>query len=66
MATIPSIPNEAEYWAQRAEHELKLARQCSGLAANSHKARASRYRDLAHRAMRQSATPDSRGQTLWF
>ncbi len=63
---MATIPNEAEYWAERAERELQLAQQSSGVAANSHKARASRYRDLEHRALRQSATPDSRGQTIWF
>lgn len=63
---MASIPDEAEYWAQRAERELQLARQCSGVAASGHKARASRYRDLAHRAIRQSSAPDTRGQTIWF
>jgi hypothetical protein len=63
---MATIPNEAEYWAQRAERELHLARQCSGPAASSHRARASRYRDLEHKAIRQCAAPDPRGQTLWF
>jgi hypothetical protein len=45
--------DEADYWARRAERELQLARQCSGLHASGHKARASRYRDLAHQAIRQ-------------
>jgi hypothetical protein len=63
---MATIANEAEYWAQRAERELQLARQCSGTAAHSHKARASRYRDLEHRAMRQSSASEPRGQTIWF
>lgn len=63
---MAGITDEAKYWAERAERELQLARQCTGLAASGHKARASRYRDLAHRAIRQASAPEPRGQTLWF
>jgi hypothetical protein len=64
MATIPD--DEAAYWAERAERELQLARQCNGLAASSHRARASRFRDLEHKAIRQCSVEERPGQTLWF
>lgn len=53
-------PDEADYWVRRAEKELLLSRQCNGLAASGHKARASRYRDLAHEAMRQCSSSEPR------
>ena len=44
---------EAEYWSKRAERERLLARQCEGRDAAGHLALATRYSDLAHRALRQ-------------
>jgi hypothetical protein len=61
---MASTFNEADYWARRAEKELRLAQQCSGSDANGHKTRASRYRDLAHEAMRQGTARPPRGE--WF
>ena len=55
MAT--QIDDEAEYWSRRAEKERRLAQECRGKAASSHRARASRYSDLAHRALRQPLQP---------
>lgn len=52
---MASFLDEADYWAKRAEKELRLAQQCSGLEASGHKARASRYQDMAHQAIRQSS-----------
>ncbi len=54
---MASFLDEADYWAKRAEKELRLARQCSGPDASGHEARASRYRDMAHQAIRQRSGP---------
>jgi hypothetical protein len=51
---MASFLDEADYWARRAEKELRLAEQCSGLEASGHKARASRYQDMAHQAIRHA------------
>ena len=61
---MAAFRDEAEYWAHRAEKELKLARQCSGLAASGHQARASRYRDMAHQALRQGSGSNSPSNRL--
>lgn len=50
--------DDAGYWSRRADKEAALAEQCSGMEAAAHRARAQRYKDLAHEAAR-SARPQS-------
>ena len=52
---MASLPEDASYWASRAEKETELSRRCGAEAANAHRARASRFRDLAHQALRMAA-----------
>jgi hypothetical protein len=61
---MASSIDEADYWVKRAEKELRLAQGCSGLAASGHNARASRYRDMAHQALRQGSGSNSQSSQL--
>jgi hypothetical protein len=46
--------DDAGYWSRRAEREIALAEQCSGMEAAAHRARAAKYQDLAHQASRSA------------